>query len=172
MLIVFGGLPGTGKSSIARLLASRLRATYIRIDTVEQALRCCATMPAGVVTEGYAVGYRVAEDNLRCGCTVIADSVNPLAITRDAWAGVAARAGVPVVEVELVCSDLQEHRRRVETRGTDVPGLALPTWDAVQRRDYEPWTRPHIVLDTALQTVEAAVETLCQAVQRWPATGT
>ncbi|MDB5403837.1 MAG: hypothetical protein JWQ55_5855, partial [Rhodopila sp.] len=64
MLIVFGGLPGTGKSTISRLLAQRLKATYVRIDTIEQALRECGTLPAGVVTEGYAVGCRVAEDSL------------------------------------------------------------------------------------------------------------
>jgi len=152
MLIVLAGLPGTGKSTIARLLAVRLKATYLRIDTIEQALRACATLPAGVVTEGYAVAYHVAEDNLRAGGTVIADSVNPLAVTRDAWVAVAGRAAVPVLEVEVVCSDPSEHRRRVETRSTDVPGLPLPTWDAVQQRHYDPWIRPRLVLDTASRT--------------------
>lgn len=160
MLIVFSGLPGAGKSTIARLLAERLKATYLRIDTIEQALRVCGTLPAGVLTEGYAVAYRVAEDNLRAGGTVIADSVNPLAITRDAWVAVAARAAVPVVEVEVICTDSEEHRRRVEGRAGDVPGLTLPTWEAVKRRDYEQWNRPHVVLDTALRSVEQSVAEL------------
>ncbi|CAM3662066.1 AAA family ATPase [Legionella longbeachae] len=34
MLVIFGGLPGTGKSSIARELAKHLKAVYLRIDTV------------------------------------------------------------------------------------------------------------------------------------------
>jgi predicted kinase len=160
MLMIFGGLPGSGKSTIAGLLARRLRATYLRIDTIEQTLRACGTLPDGVVTEGYAVAYGVAEDNLRCGGTVIADSVNPLPVTRDAWVGVAKRAAVPLVEVEVVCSDKAEHRRRVETRTTDVPGLMLPTWDAVQGRDYAPWTSPHVVLDTASQTAATCVDEL------------
>jgi predicted kinase len=164
MLIVFGGLPGTGKSTIAGLLAERLKAVYLRIDTIEQALRTCGTLPAGVLTEGYAVAYRLAEDNLRAGGTVVADSVNPLAVTRDAWVAVAERAAVPVVEIEVVCSDAAEHRRRVETRTTDVPGLALPTWDTVQRRDYDAWTRPRIVLDTASGSPGNAVDGLLRMV--------
>ena len=44
-----------------------------------------------------------AEDNLRLACTVVADSVNPLPITREAWRAVAGRAGVPVLEIEVVC---------------------------------------------------------------------
>jgi predicted kinase len=160
VLIVFGGLAGTGKSTIAGLLAERLKAVYLRIDTIEQALRACGTLPGGVVTEGYAVAYRVAEDNLRARGKVVADSVNPLRVTRDAWVAVAERAGVPVMEVEVVCSDVAEHRRRVETRVTDVAGLVLPGWEAVRRRDYEPWNRAHIVLDTASLSAEEAVGVL------------
>lgn len=163
MLIIFGGLPGSGKSTIARLLAERLKATHLRVDTIEQALRACGTLPDGVVTEGYAVAYRVAEDNLRAGGTVVADSVNPLPVTRDAWVAVAARAGVRAVEVEIVCSDAAQHRRRVETRVTDVPGLVLPTWDAVRRRDYQPWSRPRIILDTATETAAACTAALIAA---------
>ena len=37
-LLIFGGLPGTGKSTIARLLAARLGAVWLRIDSIEQAL--------------------------------------------------------------------------------------------------------------------------------------
>ena len=160
MLIVFGGLPGTGKSTIARLLAERLKAPYLRIDTIEQALRECGTLPQGVLTEGYAVAYRLAEDNLRVAGTVVADSVNPLAVTRNAWIAVASRVEVPVMEVEVTCSNAAEHRYRVESRTSDVPGLALPTWEAVQRRAYEPWDRPHVILDTATRTAQECVDHL------------
>ena len=160
MLIVFGGLPGAGKSTIARLLAERLKAPYLRIDTIEQALRACGTLPHGVVTEGYAVAYCVAEENLRVSGTVVADSVNPLAVTRDAWIAVASRAGVPVMEIEVVCSDAVEHRHRIESRTSDVPGLVLPTWESVQQRAYEAWDRPRVILDTATRTVQACVEHL------------
>jgi hypothetical protein len=89
-----------------------------------------------------------------------ADSVNPLAVTRDEWRRVAASTSSPIVEIEVVCSDPTEHRRRVETRATDVPGLALPSWQDVVERDYEPWDRSRIVLDTAGCTILDALKEL------------
>jgi predicted kinase len=82
MLIVFAGLPGCGKSTIAAALAKRLEATYLRIDSIEQAIVDAQIKPGAA---GYFVAYRVAADNLRLGRMVIADSMNPLQITRNAW---------------------------------------------------------------------------------------
>lgn len=159
MLIAFSGLPGSGKTSIARELARRLRATYLRVDTVEQALRSCETL-ATVVAEGYETIYRLAEDNLKLGLTVVADSVNPIDVTREAWAEIARDANVRLINVEVICSDETEHRRRVETRSSDIPGLVLPTWDKVRRREYHPWTEPRIVIDTAGRSIGACVDAL------------
>jgi predicted kinase len=100
--------------------------------------------------------YAIAEDNLRLGHIVIADSVNPLAVTRAAWRRVARVSSADLLEVEVICSDETEHRRRVETRSSDVPGLTLPDWDAVERRDYEPWPEPHLTIDTAMSSAEEA----------------
>ena len=38
MLVVFGGLPGTGKTTLATALALRQRASYVRVDAIESAL--------------------------------------------------------------------------------------------------------------------------------------
>ncbi|MBI3197479.1 MAG: AAA family ATPase [Rhodospirillales bacterium] len=160
MLIVLGGLPGSGKSTIARSLARRLGAVHVRVDTIEQALRRSDVLRGEVGPAGYEIAYNVAEDNLRIGRIVIADSVNPLKITRDAWRAVGDSAAVEVAEVEVVCSDGTEHRRRVETRTADIAGLKLPTWQAVVDRDYEKWDREHIVVDTALKSVDEAVADL------------
>src|SRR5580658_2823373 len=105
MLIVLGGLPGVGKTTIARELARRLGAVHLRIDTIEQAILNAQGTREDIGEEGYCVAYAVAEDNLRLGRVVIADSVNPIQITRDAWLSVASRANVPVLEVEIQCSD-------------------------------------------------------------------
>jgi predicted kinase len=166
MLIIFGGLPGTGKTTIARELARRLSATYLRIDTIEQALRDSPMLSQPINDEGYRVAYAVAEDNLRLGRTVIADSVNPIQLSRDAWIGVAHRAHARAVDVEVICSDPQLHRQRAETRSADIRGLRLPTWEEVTSREYEPWEREHIVIDTAGRSMAESVEEVQNALPK------
>lgn len=160
MLIVFGGLPGVGKTTIARELARQLEAVYLRIDTMEQAIRDSGMLDGPLNDVGYRVGYALAEENLLLGRTVIADSVNPLQITRDAWVAVASRVGASVVEVEVTCTDLQAHRQRLEARPADISGLRLPTWEDVLSREYEPWNRNHILIDTTLKSAAEAVKEL------------
>lgn len=149
MLIILGGLPATGKTTLARGVARETGAVHLRVDTIEQAVvrSGLADHPVGPV--GYAVGYALAEEHLRQGLTVIAESVNPLAVTRDAWRDVALRAGTRLLEVETVCSDPAEHRRRAVERTVDIPDLPLPTWEQITGRLYEPWDRERLVVDTA-----------------------
>ena len=123
LLIVIGGLPATGKTSLARGLARALDAMHVRIDVIEQAVREATNCGDAIGPAGYIVAYAVAGDNLRLGRTVIADCVNPLPITRTAWRNVAERAGVSLIEIEAICSDPVEHRRRIESRPSDIPGL-------------------------------------------------
>ena len=161
MLIVFAGLSGTGKTTSSRDLARRLSATYLRIDTVEQAaMRAVPGSTPGVA--GYVIALSIAADNLLLGSTVVADSVNPLSITRDSWMEVAEVTGVPLLEVEILCSDLAEHRRRVETRAADIPGQRVPTWDEIADRVYEPWSRERIVVDTAGRSEQQSLDEILE----------
>ena len=133
MLIVFSGLPGTGKSTLAKALATHLQAVYLRIDSIEQALRDSGALRQDVDTSGYQVANIIALDNLKAGLKVVADCVNPVSESREVWADTAARAGCRLVNVQIICSDELQHRQRVESRVSDVPGpvsythLTLPT---------------------------------------------
>ncbi len=157
-LFIFAGLPGSGKSTLAQRLARRANAAYLRIDTIEQALRDLCALD--VQDEGYRLTYRVARDNLQLGVSVVADSCNPALLTRREWRQVAIDAGTAYVDIEVVCSDPDEHRRRVETRESDVPGLRLPTWADVRCREYAPWADDRIVIDTAGRTETACMDEL------------
>jgi predicted kinase len=161
MLLVLSGLPGVGKTTIARELAIAIGALHVRIDTIEQALRNAGW---NVEAEGYAVAYAVTEDNLRLGRTVVADCVNPWPVTRNEWQAVANRAGVRALNVELVCSDVDEHRRRVELRSADIAGHRLPTWSQVAERDYRPWDGERLIIDTARFDVGQSVRAILSAV--------
>ena len=157
MLIAIGGLPRTGKTSLATGLARVLDAMHLCVDTIERAIRGSTSTTNAVGPVGYGVAYAVAEDNLRLGRSVVADGVHPLATTRAGWRLVAQRSAVAFVEVEVICSDAIEHRRRVEARYAELGGLAVPTWDEVMAQPYEPWTGEHVVIDTARRPVQESV---------------
>lgn len=157
MLIVFSGLPGVGKTTLSRALASRCSAVYLRIDAIEQAIRNADVLAADVGPAGYAVAQALAENNLSIGRIVVADCVNPVAASRAGWLAAADMSQSPIYNIEVVCSDIAEHRRRVEARVADIPGHVVPSWGAVQRQDYAPWAEERLVVDTATLTPDEAL---------------
>lgn len=162
MLIIFGGLPGSGKTTLAKKLSEILKAVYLRIDTIEHAIQKSQMKVEEVIDAGYLVAYAVAQDNLSLGRVVIADSVNPIEITRKSWIQVATNLGIHFVELEIICSDKLEHKNRVETRIIDIPDFLLPDWEKVEDREYENWNSKHITLDTAGKSVEQSVDELLE----------
>ena len=96
---------------------------------------------------------------------VIADSCNPLELTRREWEQVAENNGSTFVNIEVVCSDAAEHRQRIESRTSDVPGLKLPTWKDVENREYHDWLRDRIIIDTAQRSHTACFDSLIDALE-------
>ena len=155
-LYIFSGLPGSGKTTLAQLLTRKLKATYVRIDTVEQALReLCDYKVEG---EGYRLSYRLTHDNLSLGNDVIADSCNPITLTRKEWEDVAISINSNFVNIEVICSDKDEHKRRVENR-------KLPTWEHTQNREYDKWNGTQIRIDTAYKTPHESIKELIEKLQ-------
>jgi predicted kinase len=164
VLYILSGLPGSGKTTVAQLLARRIGAAHVRIDTIEQALRELCSID--VQGEGYRLAYRVASDILSAGVSVIADSCNPIELTRREWERVALNVGARYVNIEIVCSDVREHRERVETRASTIPGFRLPTWPEVENREYHAWTVERIVLDTSRRSERECIDELLSRVSR------
>ena len=167
-LIALTGLPGSGKTTLARALATSLGAVHLRVDVIETALEVSGAVSLEEHPElGYRVAYALAADHLRAGTSVVADTVNPIAITREAWRNIGREAGADVLDVEVVCSDPAEHRRRVEAREADIPGHSEPTWNDVIVREYEPLTLGVAAIRVdVLDGIDAAATQVLAALRR------
>lgn len=169
VLVSVGGLPATGKTTIARRLAAVLRGAYVRVDTIETAISEAegrfGDTNGWELPPGYLVGYKIAADQLYNGIDVVAESVNPLEVTRDAWRDAGLEAGARVVEVEVVCSDAVEHRRRATERVLDIPNLTKPSWQQIRNREYHHWQRDRLVVDTAVLNIDESLELVRAAVE-------
>lgn len=152
-LIAFAGLPGTGKSTIAKALSVMTGAVYLRVDEIE-AIMLAHSPEREIGPESYEILAALARSNLALGHTVITDCVNPWPLTRDLFAAAAARADARFIGVEIICSDPAMHRLRVEGRPIDIPGWKTPTWQDVMDRDYRDWPDADVRVDTATGTAE------------------
>jgi len=168
MLIIFGGLPGVGKSTIAKKLAATLKAVYLRIDTIEQAIKDASKIGGQqieVTAEGYIAACAIAKDNLELGLTVITDSVNPVEITRTQYRKTATDSNSRFFEVEIICSDRNKHKERVEMRSTSIPDFKLPSWQDVLSKEYETWQTKQLSIDTAHTTPQEAVNIIMSKIK-------
>jgi len=139
VLVVFAGLPGTGKTTLSRRLAAEMSAAVVRLDAIEAAIVRSGELKPPLGPVGYLVAQDVVAGCLAVGTPVVVDAVSPVAEARAGWRTAAAAAGAPVHVFEVVLNDLVEHRRRVEQRRRDLEGLVVPTWEQVRARDYQPW---------------------------------
>ena len=151
MLIAMAGLPGAGKSSVAEALGRKLAAPVVSVDPIEAAMwraGVARSQPTGLAA--YIVAEAVASGVLALGQTVVVDAVNAVEEARGQWRSLAGRHGVPVVFIEVACSDPVVHRLRLESRSRDIEGFYEPTWEVVERRreEFAPWADDRLVLDS------------------------
>lgn len=158
ILFIMSGLPGSGKSTLSRFLARKYKIPYIQIDTIEQGLRDLCDVD--VITEGYELSYRIAVEQLRLGINLVVDSCNPINLTRMAWETIAKNNHGVLVNIEVICSDKNEHRQRIETRTMEIENLKSPTWEDVENRLFHPWKSERIVIDTAHKSIDESLNEL------------
>ena len=162
ILYIFSGLPCTGKSTLAKNISKILNAVYIRIDTIEQGIKDLCNF--NVQGEGYRLAYKIVEDNLKIGNNVISDQCNPINLTRKEWNNVALKNNCKYINIEIVCSNKEEHKRRIENRQTEIENLKLPTWKEIIKIEYESWDEEHITIDTSNKTIEECTKELMEKI--------
>lgn len=164
MLILFSGVPGTGKSAVADELGRMLPAPVFSVDPIESAI-----LGAGIersYTTGlaaYGVAQSLVDTHLALGHTVIADAVNSVEEARTAWRDIADARGARLRVIQCVCSDERLHRERLQARRRNLPPqFGEPTWGDVQRRQEEfvPWPDEHLVIDSVRPLVDNVARVL------------
>jgi predicted kinase len=60
VLVVMGGLPATGKSTIAKILAKQTKTPYLQVDRIEHAIVAWSALSHPLGPAGYAVAYDLA----------------------------------------------------------------------------------------------------------------
>jgi len=166
VLIAMAGLPGAGKSTIAEIIGARLGATVVSVDPIESAILSAgidSDQPTGLAA--YLVAETIAEQELLSGRTVIVDAVNAVEPARLQWRDLAARVDVKLRVVEVVCSDQELHKARLEKRIRKLPHVDETTWHAVEQsvEEYDEWkgasaALPRVTVDTTA-TIGENVET-------------
>lgn len=154
-LIIVGGLPGTGKSTIAGTLAARLGASYLNSDVVrkelaglEQGKSGSAPFRGGIYTATmteltYDELLTQAAISLRAGRSMVLDAT----FSRQKWrrqaSALARRLKAVMVTVECHCPArvVQARMEERQKRG----GVSDAGWEIYKalRRQYEPYNEPH-----------------------------
>jgi predicted kinase len=171
MLVVMAGLPGTGKSTIAEVIGNRLGYAVLSVDPIESAILSAginSDQPTGLAA--YLVAEAIADAALANGQSIIVDAVNAVDPAREQWVSLAKKHAEALRFVEVICSDTELHRERLESRDRNLTHLPEPTWHAVEQslEEYADWTGPtaavpRITLDSVQrlgQTVEQALDFL------------
>ena len=152
-LIVFSGLPGTGKSMLAESIARHLNIPVFAKDWLEATILKSGLIFPGMENQLGITGYNLlttlAERQLMFGQSVILDSVASTETIRNAWRALANQYQAEWRVIECVCSDETLHRSRLQTRRRNIPGWHELTWSNVEKvkEYYADWKEERLKLD-------------------------
>ncbi len=150
-LIILSGLPGCGKTTLARLLVQELRLPILTIDDVVDAIPAHMTGHSERFWEDMVhILLHLVDAQLAWGHSVIVDSVFmgvDAQQTQHLWSDrrrayeIAQQRGVNFRPIYLYISDEAVWRERLTQRARQFPGAPVATWTQVdeQRRYFQPW---------------------------------
>ena len=156
-VILFTGVPGTGKTTLAETITKEHNAALLNWDWMMSALRVFPEVWETVSADpdrrrdvGYTLMSRMVEYRLRLAQPSVLDCVaRPRAIEQ--WSALCASYDTPFMAVECVLRDEVEHRTRIEGRDRAIPGWDELEWSFVEnsRTIYQPVDGPTLAIDAA-----------------------
>jgi predicted kinase len=152
-LIVFSGLPGTGKSTLAEAIGRELGIPVFAKDWLEATLIRSELKPMNEEKSLGFAGYELltvlAARQMILGQSVILDSVAASKTIRNTWHRLSDQYNADWRVIERVCSDESLHRSRLKDRKRYIPGWQELEWSEVERMKhyYVAWEGERLILD-------------------------
>lgn len=140
-LVIFSGLPGTGKTTLAYQVAARLNLPILRIDDIVDAIPEHMAAHADPFWEDMiAILLSLVEAQLSIGFSLVVDSVFMGADRRIAE-DLAARFRARYRPIYTFVSDETVWEQRVSQRAETYPDENMASWVSIQeqRKDFWPW---------------------------------
>ena len=158
-LVIFSGLPGAGKSTLADRLARELRWPLLRIDDLVVDLPADAG-PA-FWDEKALVLLTLAEAQLVLGMSVILDSVF-MGLDRIHAQELARTCSAAFRPIYCFVSDESRWRQRVTQRAEMLQNSAVATWERIahQREHFQPWQPDTALFVDGIQSIEQNYATI------------
>jgi len=152
-MILFSGLPGTGKSTLAESIGRQLGIPVFAKDWLEASLILSGLGSKDDLKSLGFAGYELlsvlAERQFMLQQSVILDSVASTQSIRTKWHQLAVQYGADWLVIECVCSDESLHRARLKDRRRNIPGWHELEWADIEKvkQYYLAWEQEHLVLD-------------------------
>jgi predicted kinase len=152
-MILFSGLPGTGKSTLAETIGRQLGIPVFAKDWLEASLILSGLGSKGDLKRLGFAGYELltvlAERQFMLNQSVILDSVASTQNIRTKWYQLAKQYGAERRVIECICSDESLHRARLKDRRRNIPGWHELEWTDIEKvKQYYPaWEEERLVLD-------------------------
>jgi predicted kinase len=161
IFIAMRGYPGTGKSTIARLLASSLHAPLIDRDILRQAAVDTFGNVPQVGSFSYGLMFALAREQLKLGLSVVVDTPLTYRRTYESCLEIASECSTPLLVVHCQCPpEVQKHR--LEERKGQVSNFQITSWEEWERwKDrYEDYDDHGCVIDTSYPMEESLAKVM------------